>query len=213
MQRRGDLDEEAAGSIDLCDFCYLPDKRKVLFQNDIVYALPPLGSFVEGYVLLVSQSHDDCFADIMNQDIVESKKTVRETVEKVYGNCIFFEHGNVGNCFTRGNCKIDFHAHMHCVPTDKDISDRIAEDYNEFELNNIYELTEYKDRFPHYMYFENSSGKKYFYSIETSVESQFLRKRTCEAIGLDPMYANWREFEFRQNMKQTATVLSDNFQE
>lgn len=215
MRRKSNLNTEniKISEVDICKFCYLDDDETLLFQNDEVYVLPALGSFVSGYVLLIHQDHCDCFAEAMSITTARTKQKLRSLLEEVYQKCIFFEHGRAGGCFDRGNCRIDFHAHLHALPVDVDISDRIAEDFQQIQIDSWHDIVPLAEEYPEYLYFENSNEEQYFYVVEGTAEDQYLRKRVCESIDLPVEYANWRQHPFHDTMIQTIDQLQNRMRE
>lgn len=209
MRRKSDLNDDSTnpGDLDLCRFCYLNDDETILFQNDVVYVIPALGSFVRGYVLFIHQDHKDCFAEGMDRTIVRSKRRLRSLLEDIYDACIFYEHGRAGGCFERGNCRIDFHAHLHAVPVDVDISDVIAEDFQRIKIDDWREVATLSREHPEYLYFESENEEQYFYVAEGSVEDQYLRKRVCESLDLPTEYADWRRNPFYDTMEKTVETV------
>lgn len=212
MRRFSDLGSDRPyDELDLCRFCYLAPNEEVLFENENVYVLPSVGCFVEGYCLLLHQEHKECFAEAADPSIRAAKYRTRQTIEAIYGNCVFYEHGRTGNCFTRGNCKIEFHAHIHCVPVDVDISETLAQDFQQIVLDDWTEIRDFAQNHPEYLYFETDDRRKYFYPVNQNIERQYLRKRICEAVGMSDKYANWREYPFEEKMDRTAQKLKGAF--
>lgn len=207
MKRREDIDTEA----DLCSFCYPREERNILYEDEDVYVMPCLGSFVEGYLLVVNKDHEDSFGDLMDQNRSDVFDMVRNVVEKKYGDCCFFEHGEVGSCLKRAESKICYHAHMHCLPIPSDITSLVREDFEPIFMEDLTELKQLKSENPHYLFIEDAEGRKKFFPVEDTVESQYLRKKACESVGKDRKFANWREHEFRDKMQRTAGKLRGEF--
>jgi hypothetical protein len=169
--------------------------------------MPALGGFVQGYVLFVHQDHKDCFAEVINPMTVQSKRQLRSVLEHIYDACIFYEHGRAGGCFERGDCRIDFHAHLHAVPVDIDISDVIAEDFQQIRIDSWKEVTTLGQEYPEYLYFENNEKEQYFYIVKGSIENKYLRKRVCESLDFPLEYADWRRNPFYDNMSRTVETV------
>lgn len=197
--------------LDLCTFCYLPTERRVLYRDENVYVMPTLGQFVEGYVLLIHQSHVDCFGEVADDEILAVKRQVREAIEAEYGSCCFFEHGRTGSCFARGSRKICYHAHVHCLPIEEDFADRVSADFDHEILDSWTDLPEYYRANPHYLYLETDDGRKNVYAVEESIERQYLRKLACEALGISRELADWRAHPERETMAATAETLAGRF--
>lgn len=209
MRRREDLDVDEDAN--LCIFCYPPKDRTILYEDENVYVMPCLGHFKEGYLLLISKEHEDCFASLMDEERVDVKDKVREVLKEKYGACCFYEHGQVGACLERGKNKICYHAHIHCVPIEKDFTEDIEKDFDRIEVENHHDLQDLYQKHSHYLYLETDDGIKSFFPVENGVESQYLRKKACQAIGLPKELANWKENPQRDKMKKTGRELKDLF--
>lgn len=209
MKRLAGLkDDQTIQNLNLCEFCFLEPNKQILFVDEHTYTIPSVGSFVEGYILIIHQEHRDCFAEVPPEHIQGSKQQIRREMEHIYGNCIIYEHGRTGNCSQRRECKIDFHAHLHCLPADIDLSDRIAQDFRQIEVTTWSEIGELADSHPEYLYFESADGDLFFYPVDKRIESHYLRKRACEALELSSSYANWRDYPFEDNMQRTVRAFN-----
>lgn len=210
MKRLEDLDLDpgrAFDDLDLCKFCYVSPDEAVLHEGEETYVLPALGQFVEGYVLLVHQEHVDCFAEAVTERTVEARRRIRSALTDVYGSCCFFEHGRTGACFQRGSEKIDYHAHVHCLPVAADFSDRVTADFDHVAVDDWSEIAALAERNPHYLYVETDDGSKQFYPVQERIEAQYLRKRVCEELGLPTRYGDWSEHQFPERMADTIERL------
>jgi len=194
---------------DLCFFCYLPESRPVLYQDEHCYVIGTLGNFVEGYVLLVHQEHLDCYGDVDIDTVYEVKQRVRVAIEQKYGSCCFFEHGRTGNCATRGTQKICYHAHLHALPVAQSLAERLAQDFDPIEMTDWREIERLRAKHPHYLYYESPQGEMYFYPVDENVERQYLRKRACEAAEIPVERADWREYPMRENLQRTSSSLKN----
>jgi diadenosine tetraphosphate (Ap4A) HIT family hydrolase len=207
VKSRAELD--VSDEADLCTFCYPPEDRKILYEDEKVYVIASLGHFIPGYLLLINKEHVDCFAEVWDEDRIEVKNKIRQVLEEEYGACCFFEHGRTGSCIDRGTNKICYHGHVHCLPIKEDFSTLIEEDYDRIEVQNLNELSELREKHPHYLFLEAGSGKKKYFPVDEYAESQYLRKKACESLGLDKEKANWRKNPFRSKMKNTSGTLSE----
>ncbi|MCK4292882.1 MAG: hypothetical protein KAY65_06775, partial [Planctomycetes bacterium] len=152
----------------VCRLCQVVNKPKqdreiedtLLEQTDRFQWIPGLGSFVEGYSLIVSKNHvlnTGCF-DI---DIIDELELfiheIRKTLRKVYKKgSIVFEHGSMGNRDYAGSC-IEHH-HMHILPADlshvpKVLSKKIL---NHDTIDSIKVLIEFNQQRIPYIYYETS---------------------------------------------------------
>lgn len=205
MKRREELDTDA----DVCRFCYPSRDEDILYEDENVYVMPSLGQFTEGYLLLINKEHEECFGRVIDPERKKVKDRIRDVLEEEYGSWCFFEHGRVGSCLERGEKKICYHAHLHCLPVKKDFSDRLDREFKKIEVDEMSEIKELAEEHPHYFYLETFNGAKNFYIVEKNVERQYLRKRACEALGLPTSHANWRENPFKDRMEATVDRLKD----
>ena len=206
MRRRESLDLEAPNN--LCAFCYPSESRDILYEDDQFYVMPSLGAFREGYLLLLSREHRECVADVANQQFEWVKEGIADTLDNVYGNYCFFEHGRVGNCYQKSKDRICFHAHLHCLPLPDEFVDAVAEDFEAIEIDDISNLSDIRDSHPHYLYVETSS-KNVLFPVEEHIERQYLRKKACETLDIPTEYADWQTYPFRNRMTKTTGELND----
>lgn len=207
MKQMTEEEVTSMDELDLCRFCYLDKNERLIWEGRDTYVVPTVGCFVEGYVLLVHQEHLECFGEDVSSAAVDTKQRLRRAMERIYGDCTFYEHGRTGSCFTKGECKINFHAHTHCVPGDLDLQDQI-DISDPIEVDEWKELPDLASENPEYLYVEPASGQGYFFPVSEQIPRQFLRRRACEALGVDTAYADWREYPFRDKMAHTADKLS-----
>ena len=95
----------------------------VLFETDNFFAIPSLGSIVEGWVLIVPKRHYISMGAIRNDDLHNEldsfSSSIKDIVRQAYGNVILFEHG-AARQNTAVGCGVDY-AHLHIVPIDLDV--------------------------------------------------------------------------------------------
>ena len=199
--------------MDLCTFCH-PSPRygttpPVLYEDDEVYVMPALGQFTEGYLLLIHQDHVDCFGDAANGHVDRVKDRIRDVLVEEYGACTFYEHGRTGSCLTRGQARICYHAHIHCVPMAENFTDRIEQDFDRVPVDEWPEIADHYEDNPHYLYLETDDGEKSFFIAEENIERQYLRKRACEALGFDEEEANWADNPYWDRIYDTVADLRD----
>lgn len=104
-----------------CRFCYPPEKERILYATENFYVMASLGPIVEGYLLIVSKKHIPACANIPNeifQEYLDLKEKVKGVLNKVYGACIFYEHGKTGSYVIGKDHRHCFHAHLHCIPVE-----------------------------------------------------------------------------------------------
>lgn len=196
---------------DLCFFCNPSTDREILLETNDLYVIPSLGHFVPGYLLIVFKDHQDCFADVIKERHIKTKRTVRNVLEQEYGACCFFEHGRIGSCFDRGNHKICYHAHLHCLPIKADFTELLEADYTSKPVNIWTDIAEYREEYPHYFYTEMDSESAQYFIVDDNPERQYLRKQACKAIGAPVEDANWKQRPYKERMEKTAARLQGTF--
>jgi hypothetical protein len=108
-----------------CDYCnnvLVPCTSRlpwdeVLFDSMSYVVTPSLGSFIEGWTLIISKRHVTSMSQLSLSEIRELNSLIpeiRKRVEQAYGPTIVFEHGPL-TAGTEFGCGID-HAHLHVVP-------------------------------------------------------------------------------------------------
>jgi ATP adenylyltransferase len=93
-----------------------------LFESHSFVALPTVGAFIEGWLLVVPRAHALNYARISDDKWDEAENFLSEVsrlVEAEYGQVAVFEHGPAARHSAVG-CGVDY-AHFHIVPTAHDI--------------------------------------------------------------------------------------------
>ena len=181
---------------------------RVIFQTDHFVVIPTIGSFVEGYVMVVSKDHYTCVGNIPESHFSELKALLLETKNRIrsaYGmDTVCFEHGSV-SCTNRfGGC-IN-HAHIHIVPSRESLIGYLPEYGLEYqELAAIDALQPFgRDGIP-YLYFEDVDEQQYVATGEFVV-SQFFRKLLAHSHGV-PEQWDWRSNLNLDQMRKTIQTL------
>lgn len=105
---------------EICRFCYPPEKERILYTTEHFYVMVSLGPIVEGYLLIISKEHIGACLHLPEDywdEFKALKDKVKDILTRVYGGCIFYEHGKTGSCILEGLDHIHcYHAHLHCIP-------------------------------------------------------------------------------------------------
>jgi len=108
----------------------LADSR-IMHETENFVVLPALGSFVEGYVLIVSKEHYHCAGKLPEKAFNELfgliKKVKRSILTTYQLGSVVFEHGAISCLNKFGGC-ID-HAHMHVVPCNSSLLSELRSSY------------------------------------------------------------------------------------
>jgi diadenosine tetraphosphate (Ap4A) HIT family hydrolase len=207
MRRRESFDPDY--DLNICRFCYPSQDERIVYEDDSIYVVPSRGHFVNGYLLLISKEHIDCTADTVDDHLRAVKNRVTSILESHYGSYCIMEHGRVGSCYKRANNRICYHAHLHCLPVPENFHSVIEQDFTSKRVDDITEISEYQEKSPHYMYLETFDGEKRFFEVSGKLERQYLRKKACEALGIETKQADWKQNPHWDRMEQTADELED----
>lgn len=167
----------------------------ILAESPEFYLKPALGSFVEGYSLIIPKDHYRTFAEIPSEilsDFVELQAKVRKIVSSIYGlPTMIFEHGAACPQNRAGAC-ID-HAHMHIVPFKGGL---VAHpDMGAYrEVGSLYDISSVTSG-RSYLFIEDEFGSRVIL-CEERVESQFLRRQIASHLGVGDVW-DWRKNPFR----------------
>ncbi|WP_178988501.1 HIT domain-containing protein [Winogradskyella schleiferi] len=181
-----------------CRFCNPPDKSRILFETKNFYVMLSLGPIVEGYLLINSKEHiESCslLSESLSEEFEFVTLVVKNILIETYGGCIFYEHGRTGSCltFTDAN-KHCYHAHMHCVPVNINISESIkgtllpiiCDTWEDFRIK----AKEYNEP---YLFIEDDGIKKIYFVIK-EVRRQYIRYLVSQKIDNKDSW-NWVEYQ------------------
>ena len=180
---------------------------RILLETDSFVVMPTIGSFVEGYMLIVTKNHYTSIAQISEEELCELNcviKTCKSLIsDKLNKKSVLFEHGSVPSCKTSGACVE--HAHLHIVPSNVDI-DGALEEY-EAEICEIEGLNHLQKNFSTdpYLYYQSISEKEYLVESDI-IPYQFFRQVLCSAFGTLE-YWDWRKNYGVENIKKTLEIF------
>ena len=198
----------------MCLFCDIQvlDSTGCLPENIILdsssnfYCKPALGQFIEGYLLINSKRHIPNFASLSSiEEYNELENLIQKTQFKISkilrkSEFITFEHGSTNRFCNVNACKskcID-HAHMHIIPTSKDIIKDLHLMFEVFEINCLTDLNSYANN--SYLYYSSTLSKKHYcIPINSYLPSQFIRQLICQKLDIPDMW-NWNQHPFRDRI-------------
>ncbi len=198
-------------------------KDRVISSDGVWNLIPTLGSFIEGYTLLVARAHRPSLyhCTLKEKEMYLAFLHRLEHVYKIaYGsNVIMFEHGVVDEAIDAPNSVS--HVHLHFLPCRENYSslDEIFFKKNHFKkyaTSNILQLNEIidKQKIKAYLlyYFSN-----HYYIVDITTEklpSQILRKVFYQLeYSADDDGWNWRTHPFVENMHRTYRTLKPIFED
>ncbi len=175
----------AVAALNECAFCSLESREQVIETSNVGLAVPSLGAFIDGWLLIVPKRHMLSLAE-MSRDECEQFKDfathVRQRLEQMYGPAVEFEHGSAGSSRSAG-CGVD-HAHSHLVPFDEPLRPLIAAlgpDFDEMEWSPLDENGPCPDLDQDYITICDSTGSWITYS--RSLPGQVVRRALAEWKG------------------------------
>ncbi len=183
----------------------------VLDESDRFLWIPGLGSFVEGYSLIISKNHvlnTGCLDTESHDDLELLLHRVISYYGRVFGqDLVIFEHGSMGNGSFAGSC-IDHH-HLHLVPRDISVLSTLRRDGFEDikKLEGIRDLRHYCDEKRSYIYFRSAAGE-HFSCRADSLPKQYLRQVVAEKCGC-PEDWDWQERPFFENISRFVAAIKE----
>jgi diadenosine tetraphosphate (Ap4A) HIT family hydrolase len=193
-----------------CSFCTIVNNRnnkclpynKVIFENKNFIAIPALGQFIEGYLLIISKRHLTSMALLNSdefQDLEKIKTEVSTKFKPYYGTPIFFEHGSTSGDSISGNSIT--HAHLHAVGTNICLISRLKDHFVMKKLTTYDDLKSLGRDEKSYLYYENTNGSKWSCIVDKKIPSQFLRKLLADAVGFRKDEWDWKIFAFHEKIE------------
>lgn len=178
-----------------CIFCE-PPLKKVLVETANFYVTYDACALLDGHVEIHAKEHIGCSAEINpehQQEFIRLKKWVGDLIQDIYGCVSFYEHGRAGHCSMTVDGVICHHFHMHALPLQDDISAEVTILVKPIVIASEEEIPALYERYDQYLYFENTSGKKFFFPVRKPIPSHYLRTVIAESIG-HPERADWENY-------------------
>jgi len=169
-----------------CRFCSIVSNQHgdkfdtVLLASDNFLVIPALGHFCPGYLMLISKDHIRNFAQITDRRVIDELERLslctRWSIEPHFGRSIVFEHGPLDSVCSGGS-SVD-HAHLHFVPTQVNVLQRVAESRTLLGIGSRLALPPNAP----YLYIEDQSGNRFLATVREAIRSQYLRRLTYQAL-------------------------------
>ena len=184
----------------------LPREREIqdtlLYETEHFQCIPGLGSFIEGYSLIVSKSHalnTGCFPSKIIKELENLILKVKETLKDIYKkHSVVFEHGSMGNQNHAGSC-IDHH-HIHIFPIEiSEVPPVLTKNFvNHSSIDSMNRLKYFnREKIP-YIYYMSNSGCHYVFEAPI-LPRQYVRQILAAECG-QPQNWDWREKPFLENI-------------
>ena len=189
-----------------CRFCH--SDEALVDGDDQVFVLPSLGSFVEGWLLVVPQRHVIALVELTDGErrrFLHFLRTYEAIVEATYGPHVTFEHGPAAPGRLAG-CGVD-HAHMHIVPTRVDLRQG-AKQFGpnlKFDLAaDLWDAAEPHGRGLDYLYLRDQQGRSWI-SADVAVPSQLFRRVLAQAMNVSEW--DWKANGRMATVRRTLATL------
>ena len=186
----------------------LPANRAV-HQSPLWLAMPPLGCFVPGGLLLLLRRHARSCAELDEAEAQELDGLMDQVArlgESLFGApMIFFEHGPGCND-TKGACCVD-HAHVNVFPANIDIWKHIPHLENGVATKRARDMAAFRGG--EYLWIRDGSGRSEAYAVE-GVPSQYIRSQITKALGIPDRW-HWRDYLGLSDIRETLDLYSANW--
>jgi len=186
--------------------------NQILFETDNFTVKPSLGSFVEGWLLIVPKKHYISLGSMDDPTLFKELNSlinkIGEIVQKEYGDYVIFENGSL--CADKlVGCGVDF-AHLHFVPLKLNLIEEIQErfniNYNWEKINDIESSVSYIKSGKPYLYLRNQQNES-FITSDDNIPSQLFRKAIAESMSIGEQY-DWKQYKFENNIQRTIDKYS-----
>jgi len=199
-----------------CLFCDVADGRAgmapenvVIAANDLAFAKPALGQFVDGYTLVVSRDHVRSFSEMSAADLAdveELKNRIAAELRRLYHQrIVVFEHGCGDKPESRGGSCID-HAHLHVLPLPVSLECDLQRRFRSTSVTKLADLALRREAPGPYLYLEDGSGERFTFELDTPIPSQFLRRLICQRLN-QPTLWDWRTHPFRDRIASFTAMF------
>lgn len=185
------------------------EEKRIIFTSSNWNIMPTIGSFVPGYLLIVSNKHILSAGHAPIDSIFELEniiKKVKQAIFKKYNKkSIVFEHGCY-NITKRGGCCVD-HAHIHILPCDEIIITKINPILKYKKIKSVVDLKDSIKNKKSYVYINDSDCAQYLIQGDL-VPSQYMRQIIAKELGVFEKW-DWRHHFGTRNIKETLKVFSE----
>lgn len=190
---------------EICRFCYPPEKERILYTTDHFYVMVSLGPIVEGYLLIVSKEHIGACMHLPEDywdEFKALKDKVKDILTRVYGGCIFYEHGKTGSCILEGMDHIHcYHAHLHCIPARVSLNQCIENELVGRQFDSLDSCFAKKNELDRYLLVEDE--RIMIYQPESKLRRQYLRFMLAKSLNCENRW-DWVE---NQNWELIETSI------
>lgn len=170
-----------------------------LFESKSFVALPTVGSFIEGWLLVVPRERTLSFAQLPDRLWNEANDFLAEVAERVerdFGKVAVFEHGP-GVAQSPVGCGVDY-AHFHIVPTKENLRESARRFFPAVEwksyatLSSVQEFRSNCDGYWALLQTEYSADCWIGATSDSSPTNQLFRRLLARSMNLSDSSFDWR---------------------
>lgn len=182
-------------------------EERCILETDNFSCVPSIGSFVEGYILVIPKKHY-LSALTMPETHLNEILSISRILSNFYSNYyhqnfLIFEHGT-SNIKNVGGMSV-VHAHLHFVPCSVQVISLLSEfDFLKFE--SLWAAQEYylkNDTAPYLLL--KDIDDSYYLAISENIPSQYFRKKVCDICSIKGT-GDWKGYPYIDNIKKTLTA-------
>lgn len=224
----GDHKSNTSGSTDGptkkdCAYCqYLKGhslrKERTVYRSENFFAVPTLGQFITGYLLIIPYQHIMSFGELSAEQLEEFQLVLNDIeyiLKLTYPetkDILIWENGS--GTSGKGKAKDSVvHAHLHAARTRFLTADRIK-NIAGFHFNElgIMDLPKFKDH--SYLLMREQNKEKWLINNDPNVyiPRQYVRQLLAEEYNITGEAWNWRTHPFEEEMHQTVRDISSALQ-
>lgn len=185
-----------------CIFCNFDTNKlenTIIEETKYFYILPAVGSYVEGYLQLVSKRHINAMSELNSEEKEEFLSIIQKYQKlflKFYGNMpIIFEHGTIDSSLNSASSVS--HAHVHLVNHIYLEEEKILKEQN----LNLISFGFLPEKEKNYIWYINQNNQSYV-SYNFSPTSQLLRIYIARDLGIENEF-DWRKSPMYENIEKT----------
>lgn len=170
-----------------------------VFESESFVALPTVGAFIEGWLLVVPREPALSFAQLPDTLWPEADDFIAEVARRIeleYGPVAVFEHGP-GAKLSPVGCGVDY-AHFHVVPTRTDLREAARQSFPAVTWKSRPVISSVRDF--------RSRGRDYWALVQNEYQpgcwlgtisdqsppNQLFRRLLAKSVGLDNSSFDWR---------------------
>ena len=181
--------------------------QRRVFETEHFACVPSIGSFVEGYLLVIPKRHF-LSSLVMPASYIEELLSVIPSISNFYSavyhkKLVMYEHGAANEQNVGGMSVV--HAHLHFVPCSQQIITKCPE-FSFIKFQSLSEASEYYSAHQNrpYLLLKDVDGN-FYVSMSDKIPSQYFRKRVCDVCGM-PGTGDWKEYPYVDHIKKTLAA-------